>query len=337
MKWKIRQLDPTDASDETLRAIHDFLSVMRLERDPEDRRSLQSTIAHFRNFSLLSDEKAVLIYAWLGDVVIGEAFIVVGLDAENSHVLWGDVQVLATYRRLGLGSELFGKVIEVAEAAGRRLITGTTDSAIPAGAAFAERFGASVGLVEVTSELFVADVKRGLLNAWIQAAPRDEFQLLIWRGPCPEEFVEAFAALQELMNFAPSGDLELEYERVTAEDIRESEAYEAARGVERWTLVAQQLSSGDLAGFTEVDWYPDNAELLVQGDTVVDSRFAGQGLGKWLKASMLVLVQRDRPGVLRVRTEAAESNEAMLHINAALGFRHIRRRTEWQVLTSQVK
>lgn len=52
---------------------------------------------------------------------------------------------------------------------------------------------------------------------------------------------------------------------------------------------------------------------------------------------MIKLVLHERQYVDRIRTENAEMNEAMLTINRALGFRHYKTQTEWQVRTERVK
>ena len=62
-----------------------------------------------------------------------------------------------------------------------------------------------------------------------------------------------------------------------------------------------------------------------------------RGLGRWLKATMLDLVLRERQQVTRVRTSNAYSNESMLRINEALGFRQLRTETEWQVATERAR
>lgn len=338
MSWSIQPFNPHNASDEMLRRVHEFLAALDVELEPEDPpRSLEYTVRNFRSYGLISGQKVISFYAWIGSVAVGRAFVVVGNEEENRHLLWSDVAVAATHRGQGIGNALFEKVVEVAEAEGRRLIMGSTDSVIPAGEAFARRVGARVGLIEATNELRLSALDHDILVAWRRAAPADEFRILTWLGPYPEEYLERMAALHEVMNTAPKGDLDYEDERVTPEDLREWEAYAAARGVERWTVVAQHKASGELAGFTEVDWRPDKPGLLTQNVTAVDSKFRRKGLGRWLKAGMLELVLKDRVEVTRVRTSNADSNESMLRINEALGFRQLRTETEWQVGTERAQ
>lgn len=139
------------------------------------------------------------------------------------------------------------------------------------------------------------------------------------------------------MNLAPDGSLDYEDERVTPEDIREAEAYDASRGFERWTLAAQHRASGELAGFTEVRWHADNPTLLNQGDTVVHPKHGRRGLGRWLKAHIIDLVLNERKQVTRIRTENAYSNDAIVKINEELGYQPTKSQTEWQIETARAK
>ncbi|MFA5550991.1 MAG: GNAT family N-acetyltransferase [Trueperaceae bacterium] len=338
MSWSIQPFDPQSASEETVRPVHEFLVAIEAELEPEDPpRSLEYTVSNFRSYGLISSQTIVTFYAWSGKMAVDRVFVEVGNEEENRHMLWADVAVLATHRRRGIGRALFEKAVEVAEAEGRRLIIGSTDSAVPAGEAFVRRTGASVGLIEATSELRLSGLDHDILAAWQRAAPTHEFRLLTWLGPYPEEYMERMAALHEVMNTAPKGDLDYEDERVTPEDLREWEAYAAARGVEPWTVVAQHKSSGELVGYTGVDWRPDKPGLLDQSGTVVNPKYRRRGLGRWLKATMLDLVLRERQQVTRVRTSNAYSNESMLRINEALGFRQLRTETEWQVATERAR
>lgn len=338
MNIVIRHFQPLTASDADLQPVHVFLTQMEAERNPTDpARTLETTIKAFRSFPLLTDEKAIIFYAWHEAKIVGEAFIVIGLDEENSHLLSGDIQVLAEYRRQGIGKELLRKVAEVAEAENRRLILATTDSMIPPGVEFARWAGALPALTEDTSELRLSEVDLDMLASWKATAPDEGYRLLTWLGPYPDNYLVEMANLQEVMNSAPIGDLELEDERVTPQDIRESEAYEASRGFERWTVVAQHIDTGTLVGYTEVDWHPDKPQLLNQGDTVVAPEHRQQGIGVWLKATMIELALDKRPDVTRVRTETASANKAMKALNNRLGFQPYKTRTEWQLSTEAAR
>ncbi len=72
-------------------------------------------------------------------------------------------------------------------------------------------------------------------------------------------------------------------------------------------------------------------EVAYQGDTGVYPKHRERGLGRWLKAAMALRLLAERPGVDRIVTENAESNEAMLKINVDMGFRPRQNWGGWQI------
>ena len=107
------------------------------------------------------------------------------------------------------------------------------------------------------------------------------------------------------------------------------------RGIERWMMYAREEATGEYAGFTEVFWNGDRPSLLQQGGTGVWARYRNRGLGRWLKAAMLERVLRERPQVRLVRTDNADTNQAMLDINIQLGFKLFMEVTAWQIETEK--
>ncbi len=134
-----------------------------------------------------------------------------------------------------------------------------------------------------------------------------------------------------VMNTAPKGELTLDDVTVTSAQLRQREAFLAARHSTRWVAYVRALRSRTLAGYTEMTWNPANARVLSQGDTGVQPNFRGHGLGKWLKAAMLERALSEKPAVRHVRTGNADANAPMLKINHALGFRLRMAEVVWQV------
>jgi mycothiol synthase len=159
----------------------------------------------------------------------------------------------------------------------------------------------------------------------------------LWRGPYAEERFADVIAMKEGCNLMPRGDLELNDDRLTVEQLREYNRELAAKRVQRLTLVVRDLAGGRIAGYTEVYWHPDRAEVMGQGDTAVFPEYQGRGLGRWLKATMLQYARAEWPQVTRVRTGNASSNVPMLKINHEMGFRPHDTHIEWQVETARVR
>jgi GNAT superfamily N-acetyltransferase len=110
-----------------------------------------------------------------------------------------------------------------------------------------------------------------------------------------------------------------------------------AEGTEKWSIFARHDATGELVGFTEVGWNAAQPETVFQWATAVRPDHRGHALGKWLKATMLDRILRDRSGVVDVRTGNADSNDAMLGINHGLGFRPYIADTVWQMSTETAR
>jgi RimJ/RimL family protein N-acetyltransferase len=93
------------------------------------------------------------------------------------------------------------------------------------------------------------------------------------------------------------------------------------KGARIWTLVAREDATGELAGYTALFFPKHRPWQAQQGDTGVDPAHRNKGLGRWLKAANLLRLLDERPEAQVVDTDNADSNEPMLNINMALGFR----------------
>lgn len=332
------RLDLAASDEAVLTDVNAHMNRLRAESRPHDPpRSIDHTRATFASVAMLDH---VAFEPWIarrGGELVGSLFVSMSLK-DNLHMAFLDLGVDADHRRAGVGSALLRKGAEIAAAADRVLLLLNTVSTVPAGAAFLERYGATAGLAAHTNQLTIADVDRAMLADWHGSDARlGDFELLVWEGPYPEEHLEAMVHVNRVMNQQPFDDLDVEEFTIDAEQLRQTEAFLEARNQMRWTMVARHLPSGDLAGFTDVVFDPEDPAKLNQGNTGVDPAYRGNGLGKWLKAAMLTKVLAERPEVERVRTGNADSNEAMLAINRRLGFEPYVAETVWQLPLERVQ
>lgn len=258
---------------------------------------------------------------------------------DNRHLSRAWVGVHPDRRRTGLAKALLTPVVEAADAEGRTLLMSWSSERVPAGEAFARRLGAEAGAAVHTNRLVLADVDRELMDRWVDEGPgrAPDYSLLAIDGPYPEELLEGIAGVHDVMNTAPRDDLDMEDWHTTPEQIRDFERSFFATGTERWSLFARHEPTGELVGYTEVYWNPRNPQTVGQGDTGVDPDHRGHALGKWLKAAMLRRVLDERTEAHDVRTGNADSNDAMLGINHAMGFRPFEAHTVWQVPVARVR
>ena len=256
----------------------------------------------------------------------------VAFSADNPHVLMVDhFRVAATHRRRGVASAILAGIVETAQATGRTLLVGPTQGSAT-GEAFCRSLGAEALQGMKVHRLDLGGLDRSLLRRWVSEGEANvDYELVAYDGPCPEEWLDEVVDVLQVMNDAPREGLATEDHPMTSVELREREAMDAGAGTQRWWLFARHRVSRALVGLTEVSWYPERPEQLLQGDTGVRPEHRGHGLGKWLKAAMLERVLDERSDVDHVETANADSNAPMLAINTRLGFREHSQRLVWQL------
>ncbi|MBI5876163.1 MAG: GNAT family N-acetyltransferase [Chloroflexi bacterium] len=330
----IEPFDPRRADERTVAAYNALMNVIRDERFPNDppfsaadeRRQMESHLAFIDVWQW---------GAWAGERMIGAGTALVMRDDSNRHILSGRIDILPAYRRQGMGRQLLAHIADVARAEGRRLIYLETYATVPAGEAFARRLGGGLGMTERISQLDLRAVDRGLIQTWLSAgaALAPEFALEFRAGFPDDADLPRVADVWNVMNSAPRESMDMEDEVMTPAKVRDIARSVTARGGEHWGYYARHMPTGVFAAFSETCWHPAMPAPVEQWATGVRPEFRGRGLARWLKAAMIDRIHRERPAVRYVRTENAGSNEGMLAINTALGFRPYVDRYYWHVET----
>lgn len=335
----IEEIDFRAMSDEDIAASNTFDNVLGAESHPDDPPTpIAVTTANVR--TIPKSIEVHLFWAREPDGrIAAEASTWWRNAEENKHIVEIGINVRPDHRRRGLAKALLPLVTDVAEANGRTLILCHTSDRVPEGEEFARRIGAEAGMATHTNRLLLSDVDTEQIERWIAEGPERApgYSLLAIDGLYPDDLIESIVDLSHVMNTAPRDDLQFEDFVNSVELTREREHNLFAQGFERWNLCARNDETGELAGYTEVFWSEDEPKTVYQGDTGVRPEHRGHALGKWLKAANIKRILDERPQVDNIRTGNADSNDPMLGINHALGFKPYISQTHWQVKVDRVR
>lgn len=337
---RIREFVPRQASEAELQAYHHFKTRIYAEFWPEDAiPPIEDSLGWLFNAPALMDIKRWLVWDDDETQVIAFAEVETWNVEDNQHLASFEVLILPAYRRQGIGSQLMPLVTAEARLRNRRLLQTWVDGDSVSGKNWLTRLGAKAGLEMTTNQLNLAELDHAMIQDWIQRAHEraEGFVLETITGPFAEESLVELAHLFNVMNDAPRGSLDVEDEKVTPDNLREWDQSTFKRGHERWHMHIRHVETGELAGYTQVNWNPYRPDILQQWGTGVWPKYRNKGLGRWLKAAMLDKVLLKRPQVKRVRTGNADSNAPMLKINYELGFKPFKAFIIWQVEVEQVE
>jgi GNAT superfamily N-acetyltransferase len=255
----------------------------------------------------------------------------------NSHMAWVEIAVLAPHRRQGVGLALLAKAAEVARGRDRPLLIGGTDE--EDGRGFIETLGAKVALTWRENRLVLDQVDWDMVEEWVTEGPsRSPKTTLRFSGNyLDDDLIEEFCEMaNEVSNQEPRGDLDLGDEFFTPEILRERVDSLVDAGVSLHRAITVE-ADGRISGYTVMGYHPSEATLIRQYGTGVREIYRGRGLGKWVKAAMLLRVREEIPKVKVVITGNATINAPMLSINDRLGFRPYKDGIEVQMPLEEVE
>lgn len=334
MELSIEQVARERLEDGHLRAVYELQREIALEAAPED------GFFDYESYALPvrrepRDWISTYSLARSGGRVVGSARTGWREVPENRHLAAVHLLVTAPARRQGVGRRLLADAAGIAEAAGRSLLMGDTTGRLPFAGEFCRAVGAELGMVEHENRLELSRVDRELVRSWLE--PRPGYDLLLVEGAIPAELHLEFARVLDVMNDAPRGTLRADDEHEKPGQTAAFEAMVVGGGSHLRTVLARHAGSGGLAGFTRVSWHPSMPSVVWQWGTAVERDHRGHGLGRWMKATMLDRILRERPDARRIATTNATTNRWMLAINQELGFEPVSTQLHWQVEAAAVR
>ncbi len=308
---------------------------LAFERDPEfDPISQARYLAGLSGTDTFQQETLLAVSA---GKAIGQAIVSTGHMDTNQDKCEVELEVHPDYRRHGVGTALLAGVLEIADSHGRTSL-GAYNSLSEQSTAFWNAFGADLKLVERESRMWLKDTDEELMHKWVadRFDRASDYRLEHYKGHAPAHLLPAIAYLNNAMNDAPIDDAELEDDIWTESDVIDLEKIISQRGRERWVTVAFGPND-EPAGQTALSIVLENPKFSFQGNTAVDAAHRNKGIGRWLKADMWLRLRSEAPAVEALHTDNAASNEGMLAINVAMGFKPLHEWGFYQAKTSTIE
>jgi len=237
-------------------------------------------------------------------------------DMYENFALEADMflDVLPDHRQKGLGSLVMRELLAFAQSINKDKLQSSfsTDAA----KAFMEKFNFKIASERFLSELKVEDIDISKMKQWASGPKKIEIYQTI-----PEDIVTEYCKLYTACGLmAPDyeGDFTAT-EQLTPHGLRMREQEFMEKGIILFSAISVE-EDGTLSGMTELDYGEGYFKQVDQGLTGVLPNYRGQGVGKQLKAALLLYVLDKNPKAEVIHTANNVKNYAMLSINEEMGF-----------------
>ncbi|MEP6752851.1 MAG: GNAT family N-acetyltransferase [Candidatus Dormiibacterota bacterium] len=255
----------------------------------------------------------------------------------NRHILWADASVHKDHRRHGIGRSWIPLAVELMDRHGCTTLSMGTEE-MP-GHAFFKWMGADARFGGAENRLALRSADWPMLRRWAEDGPRKSptTKLEIYDGHLPEQMWDDYCPqFSTMLNTMPWEQLDHGDIVVTPAHMKDWTERLDEQGAKEHTMLTRELN-GVISGITDMSYAPSwKPGTIHQGFTGVRSDARGRGLGKWLKAAMLLHVHELYPQVEVVSTENAGSNAPMLGINKKMGFKEYRAGSEYQITRDEL-
>ena len=255
----------------------------------------------------------------------------------NKPFMWVAASVHPDHRRRGIGRSWIPLILQLMGRHG--CTTLTMDTHEESGQEFLKWMGAESKSAGAENRLQLADVDWAMLRTWVEdgAAKSPSTRLEAYDGHLPEEMWEEYCPqFAALLNTMPWDDLDHGDIVVTSATLADWYARLDEQGGTDYTMLTRE-PDGTISGITDMNFAPYWPQVIDQGFTGVRPDARGRGLGKWLKAAMLLHVRKIYPDLKTVITGNAASNDPMLAINKKMGFKEHRPGNEYQITMEKLR
>lgn len=326
--YEFKKFDPLSSSKAEWKQYHEYRRLKNKEVNPEDPISGDESMEKAIMANVQNSEAEIYLTTIVErktNKVVGDIMRAVITKSSPSfegtkHLVQCDIYILKDHRRQGLGTRALKTVYDFAiEKEKALLITGAEEDS---GRSFLEKFSAQMALAGVENRLNFSEVDWEMISSWKKDGQKKSPDTKIETyTTIPDEIIEPFCnILTEVINQQPLGTLDVGAMVINPEVFREQEKMFEVMNRKQIHMITIE-PNGDISGITQMRYNPERETMISQLMTGVQDQHRGRGLGKWLKASMLLKVKEIFPKVEIVTTGNATTNAPMLSINDRLGFK----------------
>ncbi len=261
------------------------------------------------------------LVARLDGQVVGVCDIGFGTK-DNLQLAVLGISVPPECRRQGIGTHLYAEAEARCRDDGRTsLVGGCYENELGrSGVDFAHALGFETANQEdhFRCPLPMPEASKARLHALIERGS-DEYDVVTWAKACPDEYVEAYCAMNtQMSNDVPIG--EVDHTPVVHDEARlRSQEARMALGYTQLVAAARRRTDGVFGGYSIVLIDP-TTDYALQDDTLVMPEHRGHRLGLRLKLANLQIVESEYPGRTAIHTWSATDNAAMQRTNRTFGY-----------------
>ncbi|MFE9954675.1 GNAT family N-acetyltransferase [Micromonospora sp. NPDC005299] len=324
----VREWDPRTASSAEIASLLDTLNAVLATDLPQDPPWRESSMREYLSEVMPGERRISWVYQ-ADPAPDGTPGAILG----HVHVLLlggiGVLEVLVhpALRRSGLGRELVRVAARRVWDEGFQSIGVEVVGDTPA-VAFYEALGFTREYVETRSVLDLGAVEWPVL-AEMATEVGAGYHVRFCPGGPPDDLIEAYARAKAEVRDVDDG--ELRPSSYDPQRLRDSLDTLHRRGMKPYIVLALHEQTGEVAGLTEVVVPAQHPTRADQYDTIVVRDHRGYGIDRAIKARMLLELRSAESELAEVQTWNAQANEAMLKVNAELGYRPDRDWCEYSV------
>lgn len=338
--WIPDSLDGSDASD--------FVAAVEVGRKVRMQTWGSDDLAYLPQEKLLEMadpyERQVILVAKVSGEIVGTVDIALPL-ADNLDLAEFALDILPEFQGRGVGRQLLEAAEHFARDEGRhtilvdtnhpssslgdseagQLVPGTGLGFVPDNSReveFARHSGYALQHIEQFSACALPlDGKLvAELGTEAEEANAGRYRLHHWTDRCPEQWLEAVAALEN--NAGEDGVPGVDDSSMVFDGgiLRQAEDVAIAQGRRTVVTAVERLGSGDLVGLTTISVLALRPDVVFQDDTVVLPEHRGNKLGLLIKVANMERLSEQFPDARVLYTWNAPENRYLLTVNQQLGF-----------------